>query len=346
MNSSMDSRIRSLAIPAVLAVLLAAAPAGAQEWARKMFGQTSHDFGVVARGAKMEHRFTLENIYEEDVRIASIRSTCGCTATEISKRHLKTWDKAEIVATLDTRNFLGRKDSTLTVVFDLPFRAEVQLHVQSYIRSDVVVQPGAVQFGSVHQGATPERRLTVSYAGRGDWKIERIECENPFLETQLTESGRTAGQVTYDLVVRLTSDSPVGYLRDQLVLVTNDQNPRATRVPVAVEGLVVSALSIRPSPLMLGVLSPGQSVARRLVVQGQAPFRITSIECDDPRFAFSADDEAKSLHLVSVIFTADSEPGQVSGTLRIATDSGGGHPEAVVQAIIAPVHADRALPQR
>ena len=36
-----------------------------QQWAKEMFDHTSHDFGTVARGAKMEHRFTLENIYEE-----------------------------------------------------------------------------------------------------------------------------------------------------------------------------------------------------------------------------------------------------------------------------------------
>ncbi len=347
MNCSNDCRLRSLAAAAAAVFLLSAAPAGAQEWARKMFSNTTHDFGVVARGAKMEHRFTLENIYEEDVRIASIRSTCGCTATEISRRHLKTWETSEIVATLDTRNFLGRKDSTLTVVFDLPFRAEVQLNVHSYIRSDVVVQPGAAQFGSVSQGATPERRLTVSYAGRGDWRIERVESENPFIEAQLAETGRAGGQVTYDLTVRLTGDAPVGYLRDQLVLVTNDQNPRAARVPVALEGEVVSALSVRPSPLMLGVLTPGQSLSRRLVVQGSEPFRITGFECDDPRFAFSVDDEAKSVHLVSVTFTADAQPGQVNSTVRIATDAGGqAGPEAVVQAIIAPAHADRPLPQR
>jgi len=346
-----NCRIRSVLLPpalaAALAATLAAAPAAAQEWARKMFDHTSHDFGVVARGAKMEHRFTLENIYEEDVRIASIRSTCGCTATEISRRRLKTWETAEIVTVLDTRNFLGRKDSTLTVVFDLPFRAEVQLLVRSYIRSDVVVHPGAVQFGSVNQGAGPERRLTVSYAGRGDWKIEKIESENPFLETRLAETGRTGGKVTYDLVVGLADDAPPGYLREQLVLVTNDQNPRAARVPVAVEGVVVSALSVRPSPLMLGVLAPGQSVSRRLVVQGQEPFRITAVESDDPRLTFSAGDEANSVHLVTVTFTADSEPGQVSSAVRIATDAGAnGNLEALVQAMIAPAHADRSPPQR
>lgn len=342
-----NCRTAGICLTVMVGSFLATPPAAAQEWARKMFDHTSHDFGVVARGAKAEHRFTLENIYEEDVRIASIRSTCGCTATEISKRHLATWEKAEIVATLDTRSFLGRKDSTLTVVFDRPFPAEVQLHVRSYIRSDVVVQPGAVQFGSIPQGLGAERRLTVSYAGRNDWQIERVECSNPFVEVELAEAGRTPGQVTYNLAVRLTGDAPVGYLRDQLVLVTNDRNPRAARVPVTLEGVIVSSISVSPSPLMLGVVATGQSVTRRLVVQGQEPFRITAVECDDPRFTFDVADEANSVHLVSITFTAGAEAGQINSTLRLATDlDGDGGPEAAVQAMIVPAQADRLLPQR
>lgn len=340
-------RTACICLTVMAAPFLATPPAAAQEWARKMFDHTSHDFGVVARGAKAEHRFTLENVYEEDVRIASIRSTCGCTATEITKRHLKTWETAEIVTVLDTRSFLGRKDSTLTVVFDQPFPAEVQLNVRSYIRSDVVVQPGAVQFGSITQGQDAERRLTVSYAGRDDWRIERVECSNPFVEVELAEAGRRAGQVTYNLTARLTGDAPVGYLRDQLVLVTNDRNPRAARVPVAVEGVIGSSVTIRPSPLMLGVVATGQSVTRRLVVQGQSPFRITAVECDDPRFTFDVAEEANSVHLVSITFTAGAEAGQISSTLRVATDLGGdGGPEVAVQAIIVPAQADRLLPQR
>ena len=44
-----------------------------QDWAKAMFDHTSHDFGVVARGAKVEHRFVIENIYEEDAHIQSVR---------------------------------------------------------------------------------------------------------------------------------------------------------------------------------------------------------------------------------------------------------------------------------
>ncbi len=149
-----------------------------------MFSETSHDFGVVARGAKVEYKFIIENKYEEDAQITSVHSSCGCTSPKIDKKFLKTWEKAELTAVIDTRSFLGSKDATITVNFDLPFPAEVQIHVHTYIRSDVVVQPGVVQFGSISQGVAMKQKVSVTYEGREDWRIERVESANPYLGRQ------------------------------------------------------------------------------------------------------------------------------------------------------------------
>ncbi len=291
-----------------------------------MFDRTTHDFGTVARGAKVEHRFTVENIYEEDAHIKSITSSCGCSKAEVTKRTLGTWEKARIVVAMDTRGYRGRKDSTITVVFDLPFPAEVQLHVYANIRGDVVVQPGAVEFGSVEQGEPARRKLKISYAGRGDWRIEQVECANPHIEARAVETARETGKVAYELLVKLKKDAPPGYIRDRLVLVTNDRDARSARVPVAVEGLVFAALSVRPSPLLMGLARPGRPVTRNLVVQGRAPFRILAVRSSDERFRCDVPERAKALHILPVTFLSKdspSAPGRVETKLRIETDLGG-----------------------
>ena len=144
---------------------LAALTAGrvqAQDWAREMFDHTSHDFGTVARGAKVEHRFGVENIYLEDAHIKSAKASCGCTSPEVPVEILKTWKKAYVVAKVDTVNFEGQKDVTINVEFDKPFPAEVQLYIHCYIRSDVVLDPGSVHLRSGTgkcRAATGERPL-------------------------------------------------------------------------------------------------------------------------------------------------------------------------------------------
>ena len=322
-------RIPILAIsPSIMlgaAILLGMASSGKAEepdWAKAMFSETSHDFGVVAAGAKVEYKFTIENIYEEEAHIKSVQSSCGCTTAKIDKQSLKTWDKAELTAVVntDTRQFYGLKDTTITVKFDLPFEAEVQVHVHAYIRRDVVVLPGVVQFGAVGQGTTVEKKVSVSYAGRDDWRIERIECPNPYLECQLAEVSREVGKVKYNLTVTLKPNAPAGYIQDQLILLTNDVNSRAARVPVAVEGIISQALSVRPSPLFLGVIEPGQPVTKPLVVQGKTPFHITSIRTSDPRFHCKIPEGPNSVYLLPVTFDAKDSSGKITGKIHIETD--------------------------
>jgi hypothetical protein len=303
-----------------------AASAQAQDWAVKMFDKTSHDFGTIARGAKVDCRFVIENIYEEDAHIKGVTSSCQCSKPKIVKQTLKTWEKTEVVVTVDTRAEPGRKDGTIEVEFDQPFAAKVQLHVHSFIRGDIVVQPGSVQFGSVSQGAETTRELKVTYAGRSDWKIDRVECANPHVEASFVEASRTPTLIAYNLTVKLKADTPPGYIQEPLMLITNDFDTTKSRVPVNIEGLVATALTVRPSSLVMGVAEIGKPVTSNLVVQGRAPFRILAIRSTDDRFQSKVPTDAKTFHIIPVTFLAsgaNATPGKVSATIRVETDMAG-----------------------
>src|SRR5205823_5408471 len=176
-------------------LLLVPATGPAKEWAQKMFQTMSHDFGHVARGAKAEFAFELQNLYEEDVHIADVRTSCGCTTPTITKPTLKTWEKGSIVATLNTRSFVGQRNSTLTVVIDKPFYAEVQLSIAGNIHSDVDFQPGSVAFGEVEQGTSAEQQVVVTYRGITNWQIADVRSANTNLEVELSDAIRQPGQV-------------------------------------------------------------------------------------------------------------------------------------------------------
>lgn len=326
----------------VLAAWSACQSAAAQDWAVKMFAVTSHDFGVVARGAKAEFDFVLQNIYEEDVHIASVRSSCGCTQPKIMKDSLKTWEKSAIRAVIDTRSFLGRKDATLTVTIDRPFPAEVQLHVYVFIRGDVVVQPGVIDFGKVSAGSGAVQKARISYAGRPDWRVLRVESANPHISAEIVETERSPAGIKYDLIAKLKPEAPAGYIQDHLVLVTNDDAASTSRVPVPLEGIVgsatSSAISVRPSVLMITTES-GVPATRLIVVQGRQPFRIIGIESDDERVQAKLPTEAKSPHIVSVTFTGSTTTGMINARLRIRTDVVQGPVlDVPVQITVSPSH--------
>ncbi|OHB66950.1 MAG: hypothetical protein A2V70_08670 [Planctomycetes bacterium RBG_13_63_9] len=314
--------------------ILTASPLFGQEWAKKMFETTSHDFGTIARGAKAEYEFVLKNIYVKDIHIASVRVSCSCTTPRITKPLLKTYEKGAIVASINSDRFLGRQGSTITVTIDTPTYANVQLHVKAFVQSDVVLQPASVQLGSVDQDTPVEKMISVSSTSRIGWKILDVKSANPHLSGRVVETARQGSRVSYELRVRLDEHAPPGYINDHLILVTNDQ--RSRRIPVTVEGRVLSAITVNPTSLFLGVVQPGQQVTKLLVVRSRRPFRITSItaDCGCLKFDTPAAEVPKLVHLVPITFVAGDASGKVSKTLRIETDQNDAVGEVSVYAVV------------
>ena len=309
--------IRHLAL-AVLVLMSAPSAAPAKEWAQKMFKTTRHDFGHVAHGSKTDFTFEITNCYQEDVHIADVQTSCGCTTPTITKNTLKTWEKGSVVATFNTRSYSGQRNATIKVVIDKPFYAEVQLTVTGYIHTDVDFEPGSVAFGDVDQGTASQKEVSVTYYGRNAWQIKDIRSVNDHLEVELGEPIKQSDRIVYKMTVRLKNDAPAGYLNDSLSLITDDQ--RLPSVPIAVEGRVIPPLTVSPSSLFVGVLEPGASVTRQLVVRAKKPFKILSVRCADKSFQFKTGSESKPVHLVPVTFKAGDKPGEIEQTIEIETD--------------------------
>jgi Protein of unknown function (DUF1573) len=307
-----------LRVVCTLVVALAATSASAQQWADKMFSEKSIDFGGVPRASKVEHEFVFTNPYKEDVHVVSVRSSCGCTQPRIEKDTLKSNEQGKIIAAFNTHSFTGQRGATVTVTFDRPKWAEVQLQVKGYIRTDVVLNPGQVNFGSVAEGTAGEKSVKIKYAGRNDWQITGVESNSPYVTATVKETNRENGRVGYELDVKLADNVPAGYVNEELTLTTNDR--RTGKFPVTVEARVVPELTVSPAALLLGTLQPGQKVTKQIVVKGAKPFKIVDIHCEDGGFEFKQSDEAKAVHLVPVTFTAPEKPGKIACKIEIATD--------------------------
>jgi hypothetical protein len=327
--------LRKLTLASLTAVLLIS-PCFGQDWAQKMFPVTEHDFGTVARGAKTEYRFVFENLYLEDVHIASAYSSCGCTSITIDNPTVKTYEKGAIVATFNTGTFSGSKAATLTVVIDKPYYAEVQLHDRGFIRTDVEVESGAVQFGTIDQGTGYTQTTAINYAGgRSDWQILDVKSNNPHITAKAVETGRNDyGQTTYSLKVNVDKNAPAGAMNDYLMLVTNDGNQQ---IPVLVEGRVNPSITVSPSALYMGVVQPGQKVTKKLVVTSKKPFKILGITCDDKSFQFEQpkDNTPSKVHQIPVTFMAGTDAGKIVKTIKIKTDQGEMTPELAAYAVVS-----------
>lgn len=309
-----------------LVLIASAGTAHAQEWAEKMFDKLDHDFGVVARGADARYRLMITNKYAPTVHISDVRTSCGCTAAKPSKDTLASRETAYIEIVMDTRKFTHLKESSVTVVIDQPQPAEVRIPIKAYIRTDVVLTPGGVEFGAITRGNDQERKLSIAYAGRSNWSIRNVVTKNPNITAKVVETSRNGANVNYDLLVSVKGSAPVGELRDQLTLITDDAgNPQ---IPVLVQGRVEAEYTITPEVVSFGNMAPGERKTVNVVVRGRKPFAIEKIESEKSTGTFEVrlPQEQKQIHVLPLTITAPTEAGTLNEQFTVMIN---GTPEPI-----------------
>jgi len=303
-----------LIVLSLVVVSLTNQSAQGQAWLRQMFkGENTHDFGDVQLGDVPEHRFQFENVFNETFHIQSVNSSCGCTIATASKRSLKTWEKGEIVCKFNTPAVgQGQKQATITVKFDRPYRAEMQLSVKGNIVTGVSVVPKQIDFGQVVENKLPVRVVELKSSGNPNFRIRDVKSVFKHISVQVKETARNNGMVSYNIVTQLKDSVPKGFTQDQLYLVVEegrnyDGTPKLKQIPLPFNAKVTSALQLSPEVLSLGPLEPGEVIKKKVFLKSDKPFFISDVRCESEAFSVKAAKKAKKMHMVEVIYTAEAE---------------------------------------
>ena len=302
--------------------------ARAQNWPDTLFSERSHDFGMVPRGGVVRHPFVLSNKLNVPITVLNLRVSCGCTSGTASASVVPPGKTAIIEAQMDTRNFVGRKSTTLFVsVMAGSQESEIGLGVSSMILSDVVLNPGTVDFGLVSRGQAPSQMLAIDRIGKPEWKIVKITSASKAINASLQETRRVNGTVSYQLNVSLKPDAPAGVIRDEIRLITND--PETPSIPVPIGAQIRGELSATPASLALGNVNSAAAVQGKFVVRASKPFAIAKVEGNSDGFTLQAPDAArKPLHILTMTYNPaqGSTRGDLSKTFRVTTDLPGEPP--------------------
>jgi len=315
--------MRRVTFAIVAGLLLAARPAAAQEWVSTIFPERSFDFGTVARGSKVHHAFQLINRTDQEVRIVNWRTKCGCTEVRVGSRVIPPGTQTVVEAVIDTAKFQGYKPSGLTLVLDRPSFAEVDLNLSCFIRGDITLNPGQVDFGIVARSARPSVTLNLTYAGgQPSWGITKIQTQSPHISmtAKVLDGGSSGdGLVRYALTATLDAKVANGLFKDEVTLYTND--PASATIPISVTANVQSAVTVSPKIINLGRVKPGDVVKKTVLVRSQQPFKLTSLKSSKGDLEASPVPEGtRPLHTVQLTFKAPSKPGPYHAVFEITTD--------------------------
>jgi len=302
-------------------------------WAQTLFKEKKHNFGTVARAAKTEHVFTFKNTTKENIEIQHVSVSCRCTLPTIETKIVKPGETGKIRAAFQTRLFVGQRGASLTVSMKKGNSyASTILRVDGYIRQDVVVHTASIQLPKVIAADGGKTSVRILYAGRNDWKIEKVASGLKGLKLKLKETKRQHGRVEYLLEADLPKNMPTGQLMDVVTLHTNDFNQKS--FPVNFYANVVQPIQIRNNVEL--TIKDGKVIGSKLFLASTEAFKVLDYECPSCPVEINLNEKQKKVHLYRVT-TKDAsmnmKKGRSEHKLILKTDHPN-QPEAVVNVVV------------
>ncbi|MBI3303732.1 MAG: DUF1573 domain-containing protein [Deltaproteobacteria bacterium] len=296
---------------------------------RIVFSEPVHDFGKVEQGEQVTHLFRFTNQGGQDLRVESVKTSCGCTAAVISADVVPPGKEGTISATFDTSHFSGEKAKSISVYSNDPLQPVATLTLQGEITVEVAVEPAQLYLGRLRRGEETTRTVEVLYDANKPIAITKVENTSPVVKVQ-TEDLTKEGQKGKKLLVTLKKDAPLGRLNDQITVTTTSQKRPSVAIPVfgSIEGDVL----VLPPQVSFGVVRRGEGKTQEVSIKSRAAkpvhvLRVQSSTADVvPELTAVKDGEEYRLTLSA---KGDSKLGRIQGEVQVFTD----HPEEKVLTI-------------
>jgi len=319
------------AVLTVIGLAILAPSASGQDmsgWAAKVFRDvdgripSGHDFGPVPRGAVLQHRFPITNIYNVPLQV-SCRVSCGCVSATPAPQVLEPLQSGYVDVAMDTMRFTGPKKVDLYVtVGNEKYSSTAIMAIQANCRLDVTVEPGTVTFGVIPKGQAATREALVRYAGGMNWQMTGAAPNDPApFDVKLQEAYRQGQQVGYRVQLSVKNDATPGTYKGEVQLVSND--PQSRIVPIPYEVTVQASLALSPEVSKVGS-KVGETQVRRVLVKASKAFKILSVEGQGDGIVVETPSISLPVQTLTIKFTPTAgQSGTIEKVLTIKTDLDG-----------------------
>ena len=96
---------------------------------RILISEEEWDFGKVAQGEKPTHIFIVKNEGEGDLIIESLKESCACIEASISTTRIQPGESAELKATYDTTDYVGKDEKHIHIYSNDPQVPEKRINL-------------------------------------------------------------------------------------------------------------------------------------------------------------------------------------------------------------------------
>lgn len=305
-----------------------------------------HDFGVlyVEDHKTVDHRFTLQNAGDEPLLIRDIKTSCGCTQAEISRREIPPGETATLDASLQSRNRQGKEQIRISVYSNDPSQPVFEFGMAGFLIPHWQIEPISEDRRMllvIPSSRTWDFKVTSNrkLSDTGEpWQILSATSDHPHVSVaQVSQplvsekDGFRKTVFTYRATIQPGSKTS-NLEKANLTLATSD--PVTPRLVIGVSWIVEGDLTVRPRGVRVfrsryftggddsqgHTTKPGNRV--RVSSRSKTPFRILDAKVDPP-FQVDWKTGVSSATAELRLMVQGEQASKPQGLLKIITDRPG-----------------------
>lgn len=187
-------------------------------------GNDVHNFGIITKGEVVKHTFQLKNISKQTLNLDRVESSCGCTATLLSKKTLKPNEVAKITAEFNSEGFTGFQEKNIYVYEKNNPTPIYTFKIQATIRVDLEVIPMYMVFDNAIVGV--DKQSMVQIINRTDKKVKILKVENPYDNLTLKIDRYELNPGEYTTIQGIFTPKVSGLIRGSFTLYTDSKQKK------------------------------------------------------------------------------------------------------------------------
>jgi len=296
---------------------------------RIVFDETVHDFGAVPQHAALHHAFQFRSAGAGLLKIDRVHAGCGCTAVSLAQKEIAPGKTGSISATLDTQSSEGTIVKTIQVFTDDPDNKSILLQLKANVMPEIVCTPPHLDFGEITTGADPELRVKVESPQGRRFVVTGVESSLSLAKPRF-ERNRDGG---FSVCVKIENPTPSGSFNGFITIRTDLGG--APELKVTLTGNVAARTYAIPAKLMFGVVAPGTTASREVVVRanGWDGLKVESVHAGDGLSVTAEETDPGKEWKIAVRIDGSPAPGLLKSELRIAVN------DPLVKEVVVPVYA-------
>jgi hypothetical protein len=226
------------------------------------------EFGVVAPGTELQHRFALTNDTDKPWTVKYVTKTCACTVGDFSSRPVKPSEAMSIDVSLLAPNKDGNVHQVIMVDLKEPKSPVLCFVIKGEVHSPFAAVPPVVDFGQIALNQRPTRTVELRNYTDIDLSVAAVRCPD-WLKAELqpvpSQGKKDPARQRWKLVLRPDPGMlKLGKATGTLEVVTSSDKIGPLLVPVNMQAKAL--LSAVPADLTFHTVEAGTVTQRAFFI--------------------------------------------------------------------------------